>query len=261
MPEKDKRVFNPVPIIQITDNCKRHLTYHIYPTLHSESWKWNINQLHRYWSLFNGYKALAIVYDKKTHGPELVKQYLLSKGMQFDTILTRRNNVNIREVNTWLPLLEALNVKELSNNDFIFSAHAKGVRHETQESHIKYWALCMYHANLHNWDLVRQYLERFLAVGIFRRYNAFNTVTNFCWHFSGTFFWWRPYDIINRGNWKVVDQAFFGTESWLGHQMPPDYSACLFNDNCNDLYHKQYWDDIVLPQWYKMYDKDSLNEN
>lgn len=256
--EKDKRIFDPVPKINITTDCKKHLTYHIYPTLKSNAWRWNLNILKRYWDIFNGKKIVAIVYDKFTEGPDTVKHFLLTNNFIFDTILVRRNNSNLREVITWLPMLKAIDITSMTDNDFIFSAHAKGVRHKLHNIHMKYWAYTMYHANLHNWSEIKEHLKTKLAVGIHRRFNSFSTPSNFCWHYSGSFFWWRPHDIVKRNNWKIVDQHFYGTESWLGHQMPPEYSECLFNDNSNDLYREAYWNEILINQWNTKYGKETL---
>ena len=250
--QKNQKVFDLVPKIDLS-TCNRHLTYHIWPTKHHDFWKHNLDELEKYWSLFNGRKIVSIVYDKNTHGPDTVTKELERKRLNFDHQIVKRNNTTLRESLTWLTMLDTLQLTSMTNQDVIFTAHAKGVRHEHVQSHIANWANCMYYALLHNWEEVKVQLETHLAVGIFRRFNAFNTPTNFCWHFSGTFFWWRPYDIVQRGNYRTVDQAFYGTESWLGHQMPPEYSTCLFEDNCQDLYHNHYWKDFIIPKWIAQY--------
>jgi hypothetical protein len=46
-----------------------------------------------------------------------------------------------------------------------------------------------------------------------------------------------------------VDQAYFGTESWIGHQCSPDETGCLFLDDCGDMYKADYWRETVWPAW------------
>lgn len=226
----------------------RHLTYHIWPTVHQDSWQWNLRQLAARWSLFNGRKVLGLAIDKKTVSAAAVIDYAASLGMQWDAVIERTNSRTLREVVTWRPMLETIGITSMGSREVVFSAHAKGVRHNTREEHIEAWARLMYRACLDDFAAVEPLLLSHVAAGCFKRYNNFKTPGNHVWHYSGTFFWWRPAEIAKR-NWQKIDNKFYGTESWLGHQAARDEAACIFLDDCGDLYDPEYWRQVVWPKW------------
>lgn len=235
-------------------NGVRHLTYHIWPTKDHDCWKWNLQQIANRWSLFNGKKILAIVTDAKTVSAEAVIEYVNEIGLRFDHVLQMLNSKELREVLTWLPMLELLSPETAGENEVVFSAHAKGTRHRETGTHVQDWSDLMYRSCLDNWPEVDRQLKVFVATGSFKRYNGFATnsagLANSAWHYSGTFFWWRLAE-IGRRNWRVVDRRFFGTESWLGYQCRREEAGCLFLDDAHDLYDRNYWNDCVWPQWLK----------
>lgn len=229
----------------------RHLTYHVYPTKHQEGWIWNLKQLVQRASLFeNGKRILAIATDSQTHDASRVVDFCHQIGLSWTHVVTKTNSRALREVQTWIPMLEEINPPACSDNEAVFSAHAKGVRHGVMEKHITAWADLMYRSCLDDIEAVEIELSKYLATGSFKRYGHFRTAGNHRWHYSGTFFWWRPSAVAGR-NWKKVDRRFFGTESWLGHQASADETGCLFLDNCQDLYQAKYWEDVVWPAWEK----------
>jgi hypothetical protein len=226
----------------------RHLTYHIWPTTHQDSWRWNLRQLAARWDLFNGRKVLGLAIDKKTVSADAVTAYAASLGMVFDGVVTKTNSRTLREVVTFRPMLELLGITSMGSRDVVFSAHAKGVRHNTREQHIEDWARLMYRVCLDDFAAVEPHLLANVFAGAFRRFNNFTTPGNHVWHYSGTFYWWRPAEVARR-NWQKIDNRFFGTESWPGHQAARDEAACLFLDDCGDLYDRQYWESTVWPKW------------
>lgn len=227
----------------------RHLTFHVFPTLHQDSWKWNLRQLAARWSLFNGRKVMGLAIDsRKTCEAAEVIDYAASLGMQFDATIQRPNSRTLREVVTWRPMLEAIGITAMGPRDVVFSCHAKGVRHTVREDHIEAWARLMYRSCLDNWQAVEPLLLSHVFAGSFKRYNNFKTPGNHVWHYSGTFYWWRAAEVAKR-NWHKVDNRFYGTESWPGHQAARDEAACLFLDDCGDLYDRQYWEAEVWRRW------------
>lgn len=227
----------------------RHLTYHIWPTKRHDGWKWNMQQLAKRIDLFNGKRILGIAVSSETESAATVIDFAASLGISFNHVVERPNNKKLREVVTWLPMLELLPPESAGQNEVVFSAHAKGVRHDdplAEGSTLWKWTDTMYRTCLDDWPEVESQLNRFVAAGCFRRYNNFKTQGNHQWHFSGTFFWWRLAEIGQR-NWRKVDQQFFGTESWIGHQCHDSETACLFVDDCGDLYQPKYWADVVQP--------------
>ena len=227
----------------------RHLTFHVFPTQHQDSWQWNLRQLAARWSLFNGRKVLGLAIERgKTVQPGQVIDYAASLGMHFDAVIERHNSRILREVVTWRPMLEALGITSMGSREVVFSAHAKGVRHTVREDHIEAWARLMYRSCLDNFAAVEPLLLSHVFAGSFKRYNNFRTPGNHVWHYSGTFYWWRPAEVAKR-NWQKVDHKFYGTESWPGHQAARDEAVCLFLDDCADLYDREYWRAEVWPRW------------
>jgi len=228
----------------------RHLTFHLFATHRHDGWKWNLEQLAKRWKLFNGTTIVAIAIDNKTHSADYVRDYLQSIELNFDHILVLPNDPIRREVATWLPMLRLLNPETAGENEVVFACHAKGVRHDDMSETLTRWTQCMYESCLDFWPLVEAQLSSKIATGSFKRYGTFNTPGNNRWHYSGTFFWWRLSELGKR-NWQKVDQQFFGTESWLGHQCVPEETGVLFCDFTDDLYYLDYWEREVCPNWLK----------
>lgn len=226
----------------------RHLTYHVWATKKHDGWKWNLEQLSRRWDLFNGTKILGIALSRDAYSDDDVAGFAQSLGMKFDHVVAVANNSTLREVVTWIPMLRLLDPARAPHSEVVFSAHAKGVRHNDLSKTLETWTRIMYEACLDNWPKVESQLQQFLATGCFKRYNNFTTPGNDCWHYSGTFFWWRLRELGQR-NWDVVDQRFFGTESWLGLHAKNEESGCLFLDEVGDLYNAGYVRDTVIPMW------------
>lgn len=232
----------------IWTSTTRHLTMHVWPTRWHNGWQWNLEQLAARASLFNGRKVLAVATDGKTWDADAVRQYAADRGLVFDEVVARRNSRSLREVYTWEPMLQALGMPHLAETDVVFSCHAKGVRHDNHGGHVQAWADLMYQSCLDYWPLVEHQLSQYVATGSFKRYGMFTTPRNKRWHYSGTFFWWRPAELAKR-DWRRIDRRFFGTESWLGLHCFPDETGCLFLDGVGDLYQADYWENEVWPKW------------
>ena len=227
----------------------RHLTYHVYPTKHHDGWMWNLRQIAKRSDMFSdGKRVLGISTDTRTHDQFRVIDFCHEIGLSWTDLVVKPNSRALREVQTWLPMLEVINPPACSESEVVFSAHAKGVRHDSMQRHISAWADVMYRTCLDDIQLVDVELSKYLATGSFKRYGNFKTPGNYQWHYSGTFYWWRPL-LISERKWKKIDRKFFGTESWLGHQAKPDETGCLFIDHCEDLYQMKYWEDVVWPAW------------
>lgn len=242
---------NPFPHDGPATSTIRHLTYHVWPRKgNADSWKWNIERLAARWSLFNGIKCLGIVFDHQSESPEAVTEFMASLGIVFDHVIERQNNPQRREVETWIPMIEFLKPESAGFDEVVFSAHAKGVRHDAGDEPTRKWADVMYRTCLDDWTKIESDMSKFVATGPFKRYGNFSTPGNHNWHYSGTFFWWRLRAIGIR-DWRKVDQTYFGSESWIGHQCAPDETGCLFVDNCGDLYKPEYWNEEVNQEWSK----------
>lgn len=238
------------PLVDVVDMAQsvRHLTYHVWPTRHQDAWQWNLQQLARRWDLFNGRKALGIVYDRQSHMPDAVRQYSRDLGLDWDFVYVRRNKPHLGEVLTWGPRLEFLQPEQASANEVVFAAHAKGVKYSGPVQIIRRWAELGYAASLDVWPLVQEQLSRHVATGPFKKYVGFVLPGIEHWHYSGTFFWFRLADLARR-EWRVVDQMYAGTETWIGRHARAWETGCTFLDHCGMLYDENYWRDAVEPAW------------
>lgn len=198
-----------------------------------------MQQLAKRWTLFNGVKILGVALSHDAETAATIVEYATSLGIAFDHVIGVQNNTKLREVVTWIPMLEQLRPQDAGDNEVVFSAHAKGVRHEHLTNTLETWARIMYEACLDDWPAVDDQLSKYLATGAFKRYNNFTTAGNDCFHYSGTFFWWRL-KAIGQRDWRRIDQQFYGTESWLGLQCKNEETGCLFEDECKDMYQTGY---------------------
>lgn len=234
----------------------RNLMMHIWPVKGFGAWQWNCDQLLKRASLFNGKRIVSIVTSKEADPQEAVKEYLKDFT---DDFIVMPNDPGLREVITWLPMLEKL--QSLDPTEMTFTCHAKGVRHNIRPdnvgSTVYHWAKIMYESCLDYWPLAESQLLRNAMTGSFRRFGEFTTPGNNRWHYSGTFYWFRHKDVFEN-RWRKVDQKFFGTESWPGHLFQPSETGCLFHDMTSDLYDARYMHHTVLPAW-EAWKQDNVN--
>lgn len=237
------------PFVDLS-NCTRNMIMHIWPVKGYGAWQWNCDVLLRRAKLFNGKRIVAIATSEETDSPEVVKEYLKDLDAEFIVV---PNHSGLREVATWLPMLE--HVFSVKPDELTFTCHAKGVRHSMQPTEIGGknttvfdWAYIMYQSTLDYWPLIQELLQTNCMAGSFRRFGEFTTPGNNRWHYSGTFYWFRHKDVFTN-QWRKVDQKFFGTESWPGYLFQPSETACIFHDNSSDLYDVRYMHHTVLPEW------------
>lgn len=228
----------------------RHLTYHVCPFANSPlSWKWNLDQLKRYWWMFNGQKIIGINYDDSTVSPDEFLRYCESIGLNWTDSVVRKNSPTVGEVLTWIPSLEFLHPESACSNEVVFSAHAKGVKYGSEMPPvIRDWTELMYSVNLSNWDRIKTSLEWFSATGAFRTRYRRSTSCRFGWYYSGAFWWWNL-SVIGRRDWESVSPWYAGRELWIGNQLDKSEADCLFLDNCRSPYLQQYWRTVITPKW------------
>lgn len=230
----------------------RHLLYHVLP-LRGGPWRRNLERLSAGLDSINGRRIVAIVRDQNGDTPEAVQEHLAGHGIEWIVV---PNNKKLREVATFIPLLERLAPSEGQDapaNEITFYGHCKGVTHgdpTNSATTVHRWADAMYETVYYNWREAQRLLETYAMAGAFKRYGQFTTRGNHRWHYSGTFYWFRNLHVYRR-NWRYVDQKFFGTESWPGLMFRPEETACLFCDNAGDLYKMSYWKDHVEPELQK----------
>ena len=246
MPSKD-----PPPPIEPVDltNATRHLMFHLWPVHGTGVWQWHCDQLLANAELFNGRRIVSIVTDSQSDGAAAVQDRL--KGFT-DEFIILPNDPKLREVVTWVPMLERLETLN-GPQDITFSGQAKGTRRPISEADtdtIYRWTKAMWDVCLSRPDEITKHLATKAMVGAFRRFQSKRSGWG-PWHFSGTFFWFRNRDVFRR-NWRYVTQKWWGTEAWPGTIFGADDVACIFGDNCGDLYDRKYWDleiERQLQEW------------
>lgn len=220
----------PVAFVDLS-TAVRHLTYHVWPTLRNDCWRWNLAQLAERWSLFNGRKVLGVAYDYRSEFPDIAKAESLRLGMDWDAIHVRRNTAKLGEVKTWLLRLSDLQPDTAKENEVVFAAHAKGVRHAPDV--MIPWVSTMYECCLDDWDTVRQQLEYAMFSGPFQQVRDGHR-----WHYSGSFYWFRLQDVARR-NWRNIEGHYSGTETFPWLMADRSETGCLFATDCGDLYTTQ----------------------
>lgn len=118
----------PIEVVDLKD-CTRHLTFHVWPVSGYGAWQWNCDRLLQHKELFNGRRIVSIVTDSTTDSADDVKRYLADFTDEF---IVMDNNPKLREVVTWLPMLQRLSTLT-SDKDVTFSCHAKCVRHKIEK--------------------------------------------------------------------------------------------------------------------------------
>jgi len=239
------------PVLPVTlDAPRRHLMFHIWPArTGSAAWRWNCEKLLAKQDLFNGRRIVAIASSGDAEPPAAVQEYLRDFTDEF---LVIPNSRRLREVATWVPMLQLL--QDLRTpQDVTFTCQAKGVHHNfatgERKDTILRWAAAMWETCL-EWRAVRPVLEAKATAGSFRRYMRDPDSARRGWGpwmYSGTFFWMRNRDVFAR-DWRRVLPAFCGTEAWPGHTFLPDEGGVIFGDGIEDLYDGPYWDAHVAPQ-------------
>ncbi len=247
--------------VDLRKSSVRNLIYHILPVLDNDAWKRNIANLLKRVDLFNGRRVVAVAqgsvgkqhYGRTTYsGLASLDQVKLEFKDQIDQFLVVDNSPTLCEVVSFPLLLEQ--VKSLNPNHVTFFGHSKGVV-RPKKSIVHHWTDTLYELNLDYPGLVLDQLSKFSMVGSFKKnVRAFENSRS-TWHYSGTFFWFRNQDLFNRLNYHLVDQQWWGVESWPGCMFNRNESACLFHEGRQyNLYHAPYWRNVVDPalvQWKK----------
>lgn len=232
----------------------RHLAYIILPVSRVGTWQRNLDNLRLRMPLFNGRKVVAIFTkgdsDLQIDPPEAVKDYLRGAGCEFVEI---PNEKHLREVKAFLPLFTR--IRDTSAPDHTghatFFAHAKGVtRPYNGGVTVHPWTDIMYHTLLDYWPLVESVLQNYPLAGSFKKIGRGFKGSKSSWHYSGTFYWLRNDAVFSRPDWSVIDQQWWGTESWPGIHWPDSQAGCIFHEAPLaklNMYDVKYLRNIVLP--------------
>lgn len=265
---KPRESFQPVPMRDYS-NAVRHLNFHMWPLRESETWLWHLDQLALRKDLFNGFRVLSLAIDSDTVSYQQFKDAADSRGLVFDRIFTHRNDPRRGETVAWSEKIEWLMTQGFDHSDVIFYAHSKGVRNRvvngaqvrTDNYAVRQWTDMMYSSCLDYWDLVKINLDAKLFTGSFKRFGAYRYPGNFRWHYSGTFYWFRLFDMLSRRP-ALVEQRYTGTEAFPGFKARPQEAGSLFIDNLqHNLYDEKSIRQHILPQWKEWQERHEQHRN
>lgn len=233
-----------IQMVDINSNSRRNLLFHLWPK--ENIYKWHYEQLKNRIHVFNGKKILAIAEDQTTVNTQDVENLY---SHLFDEVIVVKNDPVIREGASFISMLEK--VSSINDNEITFYCHGKGARHGnafgSDGSTLTDWTELMYKYCLDDMEKVYQSLRGNAMTGCFKRYGQFKTPGNNRWHYSGGFYWFRNSDVFER-EWRKMDRNFFAIESWPGLMFESKDTGCLFLDNADDLYKKDYWETIIKPK-------------
>lgn len=215
---EQSHAMNPLPI------TLRNLIYHVYPDKRNDCWKWNLDQIKRRWSIFNGRRVLAVATDDSTCSLDEVCSYLGDLVTQCD-ILSLKNNSHLREVASFRHLLKS--VRSMNPQEATFYAHTKGNTTAKPGDAVTVWTQGMYRHLLDQIEIVRDLLRTYLFVGANKmvwqdnpRLNPFPTRyvptgrrKEDGWMLSGTFFWFS-HRVYARENALRIDPDRYAAEGW-----------------------------------------------
>ncbi len=230
--------YEPVRAAKFEGPVIRNLIYHVYPA-DEETWRSNVDQIVRRWSLFNGRKIVSISHDDQADALRVSAAF--PDDAEF--IITP-NDPKRGDAASFLTPREKL--ESVEPNEITFYAHAKGVSRRGDQADASWsWATTMYEMLLDYPKIVRLALQNKTAsLGLFMARGDFPSVTGHM-HYPGTFFWFRHSQVFQR-NWRYMLREFHGVESYLGFMLKEDGFAGLLNLDCEPsrLYRPAFWRDM-----------------
>lgn len=206
-------------VITITGPISRlNLIYHVYPATKNNLWLQNIQELLARWHVFTGARVVAVATDANSRGlPEVLEAFAGCDPQP--TILLLPNDPQLREVATFLPLLQA--VQSTDPTEATFYAHSKSNTTAGQQQGAWLWTQRMYATLLDQIQVVRDALRVHPLVGCCKMvwprggrsvFPSELAVGN--WMFAGTFFWFRHDRTYTHPRWDRVMRDRYGAEAW-----------------------------------------------
>ncbi len=242
----------------------RNLLYHIYPVKDRGVWQWNIAQLLRRISQFNGQRVVSVVIDSSTDSLDDVKKALQDTVTDF---LCFPNDKNLGETRSFIELMKR--VENIDPRQITYYAHAKGVKYKAEDQHtltradglfsttganvlvqVRRWIEVMHSNCLDYPELVDDALINHSLAGSFVKLGQFPGLDR-AWHYAGTFFWMKNSAIFG-GDWQRIANQWWGVEAWPGTICPYNKAFCLlFQGEAPNMrmYERTYWTENINPIW------------
>jgi len=237
---------------------RRHLIYHLCPLAANDGWLENLEELSRGMGAFDGARVIAVARGEGCVGVADAETAVADAGIDGWHMLVRDNDPALREVATFLPLLE-LAESAAGPADAVFYAHSKGNSTKDGEAGARAWRRKMYEALLGDaiqepWQhLAHQYdavgackmtwdpRNRGRAGKAWRcpfpptpgRQRPIGVAHR--WMFAGTFFWFSARVFKKYPGWReAVQRDRYGAEAWLGQLMPSERALSVYQPRPED---------------------------
>lgn len=140
----------------------------------------------------------------------------------------------------------AMKLGEFGKNDVIFFAHCKGKYSNYKPINIRnLWVDLLYFGNLYYVDKIEDFIndpEKVCFGTLCANTNKYKELNinmpsqfekqRYQWHYSGTFFWFKPYRIleeIEKNNTQITENNRFFAEMFLGDTIPLDKNKVVCN--------------------------------
>lgn len=216
------------------------LLCHCWPN--GENWRKHVEYLKPVNDVFDR-KIMGVATGKNGAGFDEVR---LAFGDSWEYIAVE-NDPKLREVKTYRPMLEM--VQSTDENDVTFCIHTKGTQdHTAANPQITWWVEAMYETVVYNWkNVLDEITKGYSIAGSFRRIGG-HFKTRYGWHYSGTFYAFRNAAAFPQGV-PQISEKWWGTESWPGDHFSLEESACIFADNCGDIYKADPALEAQLVEW------------
>ena len=229
----------------------KHLFYQICPLDLSDQWRFNIECLLPFLSVFNGRILLTIKTGDLMAPVEEVQAYF--KHLDRVEYLLMPNDAALGEAVSFMEGLS--NFQSENPKEWTFYAHTKGVSPKYLPEDfvsINHWVRRLYQKNLMSMDVMDRYAERYSFFGSFKRYGMFDNVP-VNWHYSGSFYWFR-HDVCF-GALASIDcpDNYYLSEMLPGLVVPESEAYCFFDDGAQDVYRygEHDWSQLEYPSaWF-----------
>jgi hypothetical protein len=243
----------------------KHCIAHVCALKTNDIWLRNLDKLCRGWTTFDGRRVIATVTGDDIHPPDVVLEAFRERvGREaIPEMLVFPNDPKLREVVTFLPLLEAIR----NENGCALYTHSKGNSTVDGVPGATRWRNAMYHHLLDRADECATLLERgFSMVGtnkmlwtpmkdherktaprpLLRKAPYPSGIDNeFSWMFAGTFFWFRLDHVFSNERWRKVPADRYAAEAWPGQMFPADQGYSMW-----DPFHPRHAMSPYDPKWY-----------
>jgi hypothetical protein len=226
---------------------QKNLFYQICPLTVNDQWRFNIECLLPFMSVFNGKIVLSIKTGALMAPVEDVLAYF--NGFDNLEVFTAENNPALGESNTFFEGLEKLS--SYRNDELTFYAHSKGISPKYLPEDIpaiNKWTALSYSKNLESPETLDRLCTEYAFFGSFKRYKK-TSIVPVSWHYSGSFYWFRHDVVFSKLEALKSMSGYYVSELLPGFCAPKKQGYCFYDDGAGDIYKytDQTWREIDNP--------------